>query len=515
MRIISPSVEIMGNIDGNKILKNIELAGRVCYKSEEKITEESSTAFVRGIISRGHESVLEHEKVTFRVICDRAISHELVRHRIASYSQESSRYCVAGSCLLKSKNDHNHHLTIQDLYESKVNSKNGAWKRVLIKQLNEDTGELCYSKIRNVYYNGIKDVLVLTTRLGYKIICTPDHLIYSDNGYRRADSFSLKDSIYVNGSEYLYRNKDWLYNQNIILNKTFVQIAQEFGFNVSTLKGWARKFGLPKKGCGYFNKGRIPWNKGLNEEEDDRVKCQANALRKYHHCGRRNDKILKENTCKYNKYNKGYCEICGKKDDLQVHHIDEDRNNNYPSNLITLCNSCHLRVHSKNLEVAYLDEITSIESIEAVPVYDIEMDSKYSNFIANGVVVHNCNYANTKFGNEITFIKPCFWDENSDQYKKWYQAMEYAEMTYLDLISHGAKAQEARSVLPNSLKTEVVVTMNLRELRHFLKLRTAKAAHPQMREIAYDLYFQLQKIIPVVFDDNIIPEEVELYRGKG
>lgn len=69
------------------------------------------------------------------------------------------------------------------------------------------------------------------------------------------------------------------------------------------------------------------------------------------------------------------------------------------------------------------------------------------------------------------------------------------------MIDSGAVAQEARSVLPNSLKTEVVMTANLREWRHFFTLRTAKAAHPQMREVTIPLLAELQKLIPVIFDD--------------
>ena len=79
--------------------------------------------------------------------------------------------------------------------------------------------------------------------------------------------------------------------------------------------------------------------------------------------------------------------------------------------------------------------------------------------------------------------------------------MKYAEEMYLQLVHAGATPQEARSVLPNSLKTEIVVTMNLREWRHFFKLRTAPAAHPQMREIAIPLLRELQRLIPIVFAD--------------
>ena len=92
MKIINASYHIETPIDGAEILKRIEKAGRTCYKSEDRITEESAENFIRMLIERGHESVLEHESITVRFVCDRGISHEIVRHRLASYSQESQRY---------------------------------------------------------------------------------------------------------------------------------------------------------------------------------------------------------------------------------------------------------------------------------------------------------------------------------------------------------------------------------------------------------------------------------------
>ncbi len=204
MKEIRPSFEIMDDIDGAKILQKLERCGRVCYKSEDKITEGSAEKFIGMILKSGHESVLEHEKLTVKFICDRGVTHEIVRHRIASYSQESTRYC---------------------------------------------------------------------------------------------------------------------------------------------------------------------------------------------------------------------------------------------------------------------------------------------------------NYSKDKFGNELTFIRPCFWADDSEEYAVWKRAMEEIEKTYVKLISLGAKPEEARSILPNSLKTEIVCTMNLREWRHFFRLRTAERAHPQIREISVALLDELKKRIPVIFDD--------------
>jgi thymidylate synthase (FAD) len=204
MKIIEPSFEFMHAVDGKKILESIEKAGRVCYKSEDSITSDSSMDFIEKILSSRHESVIEHEKITVKIICDRGVSHEIVRHRIASYSQESTRYC---------------------------------------------------------------------------------------------------------------------------------------------------------------------------------------------------------------------------------------------------------------------------------------------------------NYSQSKFGNELTFIYPLFWNENTGKYTIWQETMQAIENNYNRLISMGAHPEEARSILPNSLKTEIVITMNLREWRHFFKLRTTVKAHPQMREITIPMLKRFKMKIPIIFDD--------------
>ena len=113
-----------------------------------------------------------------------------------------------------------------------------------------------------------------------------------------------------------------------------------------------------------------------------------------------------------------------------------------------------------------------------------------------------CNYAKDKFHNEITVIRPNFFlDETSKAYQQWEDAMRSAEKSYFSLMEAGATPQEARSVLPNSTKTEITMTANYREWRNFFKLRTAKAAHPQMREVTIPLLKELKERLPIIFDD--------------
>jgi thymidylate synthase (FAD) len=120
-----------------------------------------------------------------------------------------------------------------------------------------------------------------------------------------------------------------------------------------------------------------------------------------------------------------------------------------------------------------------------------------------------CNYSKDDFGNEITVIYPNFLEENTVAWKIWKATCEMAETQYFNLLDVGLTPQEARAVLPNSLKTEVTMTANLREWRHFFRLRTSPTAHPQIREIAIPLLKDLQQQIPVVFDDITVPYEIQ------
>lgn len=112
-----------------------------------------------------------------------------------------------------------------------------------------------------------------------------------------------------------------------------------------------------------------------------------------------------------------------------------------------------------------------------------------------------CRYSQDKFGREITVIKPFFFTEDQMAYQLWLESCLQAEKNYMALLDIGRSAQEARSILPNSLKTEIVVTYNLREWRHFFSLRAAKAAHPQMQQIAIPLLLYFKNRLSPVFDD--------------
>lgn len=129
-----------------------------------------------------------------------------------------------------------------------------------------------------------------------------------------------------------------------------------------------------------------------------------------------------------------------------------------------------------------------------------------------------CNYSKDKFGNEITVILPVWFNDVDTngaqghkmnnmatnrqlQYTKWKSGCLWTEQAYFDLLSHGQTPQEARSVLPNSLKTEIVMTANAREWRHVFTLRCSAKAHPQIRQLMLDMLKGFKEYVPVLFDD--------------
>ena len=138
-----------------------------------------------------------------------------------------------------------------------------------------------------------------------------------------------------------------------------------------------------------------------------------------------------------------------------------------------------------------------------------------------------CNYGTEKFGGGITVILPVEFYDTFDimygessvgvsgydaRFNDWNTAMVYSEKAYLDMLAHGCSPQLARSVLPNSLKTEIIMTANVREWRHFFTLRCSKKAHPQMRDLACSMLLGFSRRIPIIFDDikdKVIEEEVK------
>ena len=164
MKIVKPSFEILTPIDSQSICKQIELVARTCYKSEDKITDTSAPRMVKALLNRKHLAMIEHAHVSVKFICDRGVSHEIVRHRLASYAQESTRYCDYSS------GKHGNEITvIEPFFFKEGTPEYAAWRTAC------ETSEKMYldllsmgrspQEARSVLPNSLKTEIVVTMNL--------------------------------------------------------------------------------------------------------------------------------------------------------------------------------------------------------------------------------------------------------------------------------------------------------------------------------------------------------------
>lgn len=161
MRVVQAGYEILDTLNGEEILKKIERVARVCYKSEDKIGEGTAERMVKALIKRGHEAMLEHFSFLVKFTVDRGVSHELVRHRVASFAQESTRYCNYG---------HEGEITvIKPLYLSDCGEDYNLWRKACVVAEKQYLDMLAYrfspQEARAVLPNSLKTEVVMTANL--------------------------------------------------------------------------------------------------------------------------------------------------------------------------------------------------------------------------------------------------------------------------------------------------------------------------------------------------------------
>lgn len=473
MRIIAPSHEILTPIDGVQILKHIESCGRICYKSEHKITDDSYLSFVRNIVKRGHEAVLEHSSLSVKFVCDRGVSHEIVRHRLASYCQESTRYVASSKrdCTVNSEDD--------VLYA--YNEAGLSMKRIADRS-NDKYSEYDVSEILRKHDTTIREHGRRGTINSYyfETIDTPEKAFLL--GFIMADGSIRRDSYQLTISQ-KESESWWLLN----MIREFIQPdAKSLTVSDSQISTDLR------------SKGIIP-NKTY-ESTSDTVDLLWNSV-----------------PAEY-------------KPDFLRGLLDGDGSIRwFYQKPTSKTQSCHIQFTGNRYLMEKIRDFLSAELD-----YTTTVKTDYYSGVLRRVVITDsgkgkqlCDmmYRNFKFpyGHSktaryyeafdlpipVAFQKPLVGDFNviapstlgGKSLWYWGQAIIESELGYKALIESGCSPQKARAVLPNSLKTEIVMTANLREWRHFLKLRTSPAAHPQIREVAIPLLNELKSLIPVIFDD--------------
>lgn len=421
--------------------------------------------------------------VTARFICDRGVSHELVRHRVLSY-------CVDGDTVLYSSGANAKHWTVKQLYEWQNDPcRSGRIKLMNVRSCDEATGELVKNKIIRVIKTGVKNCYRLKTQSGRELTCTADHRILTPIGYVPLGELSVGDCVMSNGLP-LLDNKEWIYNYYIVQNHTRKETADAIGCCEATLYKAFQRFGIKKPWSDRPNRRPGHGNKGMFSPESiqrlsELHKGENNA--QYNH----NIDELTDNGGRLRSRKSidiERCAVCGVTDNLEVHHIDHNPKNYDPDNLEVLCAAHHHQRHGVTSSLAvFSDPIVSIDEVGERDVYDVEMAAPYHNFVANGIVVHNCQestrYVNYQEG--LVLVEPWWWPEQETSDTQFIRAScQAAEDAYCSLIASGASPQKARCVLPNMLKTEVVATGTVEQWQKLvLPLRLSKAAHPDIRRL--------------------------------
>ena len=197
MKIVKPSVEILRHtMDPERL---IECCGRVCYKSEDRITDDSAGAFIRMIIKRGHLSVIEHASATIQFVIDRGVSHELVRHRLASYCLAGDTEVVAyrhpGASARTQKK-----WTVAQLYSWQTDPKRKGRLQLIRLRSVDNEGCLVPGTISKVLKTGRQAVFRVMTRSGRSIEATAGHrFMICPGAWGRLRDMRVGDRIVANG----------------------------------------------------------------------------------------------------------------------------------------------------------------------------------------------------------------------------------------------------------------------------------------------------------------------------
>ena len=499
--IVEPDYKILTSPIG--LVQHLELCGRTCYKSEDKITTDSSEAFCIGLIKRGHESVLEHASMTVRIICDRACSHQLVRHRIGAY-------CLAGDTVVPgfiSSGTRSKKWTLKQLYQWSLDPKRNCTFKTLRLRSVDTQGVLVPNKIKSVIDSGVQGVYKVTTEFGRQIKATLNHRFLTPSGYKSLSELKVGNGIIANGVP-ACDNPEWVKNHYLIQNKSAQEVADLAKVSKSYLKTKIKEYGL--------NKSQNEYEKRAKSKNIGHLHGSYKGLNVALQTGRWRAQSLYKTPISCSR-----CNTNGKP--ILRHHKDHDPINNEPENIMFVCSSCHKQWHiGQGVLSVFTDTIVSIEADGVTDTYDIEMEAPHHNFVANGFLVHNsqesqryCSYKNLGF----QFIAPKSLGIPVGEYQlegetritrsglkreqcQWLENRTQNCLEYLSLLKDGMRPEDARSVLPNATKTEVVTTYNIRQWRHVFRERALNPhAQWQIKGIMLGILEEFNQSMPSLFGD--------------
>lgn len=470
--------------------------------------------------------LLKHMCLTYKIICSRSTSHQLVRHRKSSFCLDGdaiTELTIHGTSLNGKRFSYSKRRKIKDLFEMKKTSHGRSrLKLVKINCVDESTGNIISNKIIDVVYSGKKLCIEIKTEDNYIIKTTKDHLFYTECGWKRLeDVLNNNLKIYTNGIN--FPSKGWLIEEYINKNRTRKEIAKELKISDCYLGKYIKKLDIQKSHKNRPNRKPGHGKKGMFSNEQKKqisqrmsgennpawkggITPKANAIRQ--------EKITKELRKLIYDRDDYTCQLCFKRGgSLTLHHVvpiwqDISLIDNV-ENLKTLCKTCHEKLNgheheyndyfrslkpiqprkniskSINKKIIKLSKIIEYKEIGEIDTYDIIMSDPHHNFIANGFVVHNsqesqryCNYG--KKGLQMvlpSIVTECDWE--------WFcNYVQFEYNFYLDALVRGMKPEDARYLLPNCTKTEIIVTSTLQNWKHIIKHRAHNnKAQKEIREI--------------------------------
>jgi thymidylate synthase ThyX len=496
--------------------RTVAAAGRLCYapvSAAELSWHMSDTEvekLVRILVNSGHHSALEHASFTFAVDgISRACSHQLVRHRVASY-------CLSGDTIVYTDmpNRAVKKRTLKELFFMAEQYKD----MTHIRCADPVSGELLVGKISSVTASGKKPVYRVVTEFGDEVKATLQHKFFTTDGWKRLGELTVGSVVQTNGIV-AYKNAQWLEYQYCTLGLSQNDIASACGVSPHTIRSWVRKFGLQKE-PGSWSKGKVPPNKGLTKETYEPLQRVSDKMRGNTNCpqwaGTANP-AYKDDVGTSGGYSRTHklfslsekCECCGA-EAKERHHVDRDPTNTAAANVKHLCVGCHkLEHHGAVVKAMRPAVIVSIDFVGEEDTYDIEMVGPHHNFVASGFIVHNSQQSQryVNFGEDDGFVVPPDIAENKEAYGVFKEAMQATRYAYEKLVKIALdegqtreQAQEdARFVLPNAAETKIVVTMNARELRHFFQVRCCNRAQWEIRELAWRMRDLCKREAPNLF----------------
>jgi len=416
-----------------------------------------------GTVKSRHGSVFEHCLLNFMIAdCSRVFTHELVRHRVGT------AFCLSGDTEVWSGSKVDGRWdgvrkkwTMKQLYDWSLDSKRkGRIKLIKVRCLHE--GKFVQAHIKTVIKSEEKTVYEVLLRNGKKIKCSEDHrFLTKQHGWLPVKDMSFTDELATNGVKK--------------------------GLASTNEKENARRLKISKSQLG---SGNSMWT-------GDEVGTQGARKRS-------------------RKFRKNECEECGKTKDLHVHHKDRDLLNNDPSNLKTLCNSCHGKLHNfedgnPNELLPVFSEIESITELEKEMTYDLEIDHPAHNFVANGIVTHNSQtsgrYVRTDNLKLVydSILDPCkrtvceVLDYIENKYKQMEKEMDIDSEAKFSVKKKVTSAM--RRILPNGQSNEIGFSVNLRTLRQTIIMRTSIHAEWEIRFIFNQIFDLVEKVYPAFFMD--------------